>query len=227
MSTEQALNNAESYAQLILVLTGLPVTQTPTDTVTGCTNSGPLLDAIALAQSAHRRAWNNLELAQAALSSGRTVDPTLRTLINTHLGSPSDADLRAMLTDFGNLQADATVWHSGHTFTCVASGCPANAVAFDNRRAYRTASVVARPRSITPAPRFCPGFFTLSADDQARVAHMVVSLSFGESFLLHKDKAPGYASLALALYQQDIGAPPAASLAEHQAADAPFAPTAP
>jgi Domain of unknown function (DUF4157) len=228
MSTEQALNNAESYAQLILVLAGLPVTATPTDTVTGCANSGPLLDAIALAQSAHRRAWNNLELAQAALSSGGTVDPTLRTLLNTHLGSPSDAELRAMLTDFGNLQADATVWHLGHTFTCVAAGgCPANAVAFDNRRAYRTAGVVARPRSISSTPRICPSFFSLSADDQARVAHMLVSLSFGESFLLRKDKAPGYASLALALYQQDISAPPAASLAEHQAADAPAAPATP
>ena len=228
MTTEEALNNAESYAQLILVLAGLPVTQTPTDTVTGCANSEPLLDAIARAQSAHRRAWNNLELAQAALSSGGTLDPTLRTLINTHLGSPSDADLRAMLTDFGNLQSDATVWHLGHTFTCVAAGgCPANVVAFDNRRAYRNLSVVARPRSITPTPRFCPAFFTLAADDQTRVAHMVVSLSFGESFLLRKDKAPGYASLALALYQQDISAPPAASLAEHQAADAPVAPATP
>jgi hypothetical protein len=224
MTTEEALNNAESYSQLILVLAGLPVTSIPTDTATGCANSGPLLDAIALAQSAHRRAWNNLEGAQTALSSGGTVQPALRALINTHLGSPSDVDLQAMLSDFGILQAEGTIWHTGHTFTCVPAGsCPANAVAFDNRRAYRNGSVVSRRRSITSTPRVCPEFFSLPLDDRARVAHMLVSLSFGDSLLRHAEKAPGYASLALALYHQDISAPPATSLAEHQAADAPAA----
>src|SRR5207244_10136977 len=106
----------------------------PTDTVTGCADTAPLLDAIALAQSAHRRAWSYLEQARDALNSGGAVEPWLRTLIDTHLGSPSDALLRAMLSDFGSLESDAFVWHTGHTFSCVrASLCPANALAFEHR----------------------------------------------------------------------------------------------
>ena len=226
MSTEEALNNAESYAQLIEVLAGLPATAVPTDTVTGCADSGPWLDAMALAQSAHRRAWSYLHSALDGLNRGAAVEQWLRALIDTNLGSPSDTDLRTMLTDFENLQADATVWHMGHAFSCPpARACPANALAFDNRRVYRTGAVASRARAGSSAPRICPPFFSLAgADDRARAAHVVVSLSFGNSFLIHPDRAWGYAALALALYRRDIGGAPAASLAEHQAADQPASP---
>ena len=228
MTTEEALNNAESYAQLITVLAGITPTAIPSDTVTGCADSGPWLDAMALAQSAHRRAWSYLEEARAALDSGAAIEPWLRTLIDAHLGTPSVTDLRGMLTDFGNLQADATVWHMGHTFSCPAARtCPANAVAFDNRRIYRTGGlVVSSPRGGSSAPRICPAFFSLAtADDRARMAHVIVSRSFGDSFLIRKERVWGYATLALEIYRRDIGAPPASSLAEHQAADQPPATT--
>ncbi|MBZ5522160.1 MAG: DUF4157 domain-containing protein [Acidobacteriia bacterium] len=226
MSTEEALNNAESYAQLIEALAGVPTAAIPSDTVTGCADSGPWLDAMALAQSAHRRAWSYLEAARGALNRGAAVEPWLRALIDTHLGSPSDADLLTMLSDFEGLQSDASVWHTGHTFTCPAArACPANALAFDNRRIYQDGSVVARRRAGSSDPRICPAFFSLTgADDRARAAHVIVSLSFGDSFLIHPDRAWGYARLALAIYRRDIGAVPAASLAEHQAADRPATP---
>lgn len=229
MTTEEALNNAESYAQLIGVLAGLTPAAVPSDTVTGCTDSAPWLDAMALAQSAHRRAWTNLEPARDALARGVAIEPPLRALIDTHLGTPSDADLRGMLTDFGNLEAEATVWHMGHTFTCPpARTCPSNALAFDDRRIYRSGSVVSSRRSGSSNPRICPGFFSLpTADDRARAAHVIVSRSFGDSFLLHKDRVWDYAALALALYRRDIGATPASSLAEHQAADRPPSTTSP
>ena len=98
MSTEEALNNAESYAEIILILAGISVKAIPVDTVTGCADSAPLLDALALAQSAHRRAWSHLEEARDALDAGTPVQPWLQTLINTHLGSPAAADLRAMIS---------------------------------------------------------------------------------------------------------------------------------
>ena len=226
MTTEEALNNAESYAQLIAVLAGLPTTAVPSDTVTGCADSNPWLDGMAVAQSAHRRAWTDLEPAAAALDRGAAIEPVLRDLINTHLGSPSDADLRIMLRDFGNLEADASVWHLGHTFSCPpARACPRNALAFDNRRIYRSGAVASSSRSGSSAPRICPAFFSLAAsDDRARAAHVIVSLSFGNSFLIHPERAWGYAALALALYRRDIRAAPAASLAEHQAADQPATP---
>jgi hypothetical protein len=229
MTTEEALNNAESYAQLIAVLAGLTPTTIPTDTVTGCRDSGPWLDAMALAQSAHRRAWSHLEEARDALDRGVAIQPYLRTLIDTHLGTPSDTDLRGMLTDFGNLQREGSVWHSGHTFTCPpARTCPSNALAFDNRRIYRSGSVVSSSRGGSSNPRICPGFFNLpTADDRARAAHVIVSRSFGDFFLIHKDRVWGYAALALALYRRDIGAAPASSLAEHQAADQPPSTTPP
>jgi hypothetical protein len=229
MTTEEALNNAESYAQLIAVLAGLTPASIPSDTVTGCADNAPLLDALALAQSAHRRAWNHLEGAVDALDRGVAIETWLRTLIDTHLGTPSDANLREMLTDFGSLQASATGWHMGHTFSCPRAGtCPTNALAFDNRRIYRNGSVVSSFRGGSSNPRICPGFFNLpTADDRARAAHVIVSRSDGDSYLIHKDRVWGYAALALALYRHDIGAPPASSLAEHQAADQPPSPTPP
>jgi len=153
----------------------------------------------------------------------------LRTLIDTHLGTPSDALLMDMLNDFGILQSEATLWSIGHTFSCApASACPANALAFDDRRIYRNGSVVARRQPAVRNPRLCAAFFTLNADDRARAAHVLVSLSFGDTLLAHPERAWGYAALALAIYHRDFGAPPASSLAEHTAADAPqSAPTAP
>jgi hypothetical protein len=229
MTTEEALNNAESYAQLITVLAGLTPTTIPTDTVTGCADSGPWLDALAVAQSAHRTAWGYLEGARDALDQGVAIQPWLRTLIDTHLGTPSDTDLRGILTDFQNLDADPNVWHSGHTFTCPAArACPANALAFDNRRLYRSGSVVSSSRSGSSAPRICPGFFSLAtADDRARAAHVIISRSFGDSLLIHKNRVWSYAALALELYRIGVGAPPASSLAEHQAADQPPGTTPP
>jgi hypothetical protein len=229
MTTEEALNNAESYAQLIAVLAGLTPQTIPSDTVTGCTDSAPWLDAMALAQSAHRRAWTYLEEARDALDRGVAIEPWLRTLIDRHLGTPSDVQLRGMLTDFGQLQAEGSVWHIGHTFSCAPRRtCPANALAFDNRRVYRDGSVVMSSRSGSSAPRICPGFFNLpGADERARAAHVIVSRSFGDSLLIHKDRVWGYAALALEIYRRDIGAPPASSLAEHQAADRPPAPPSP
>ncbi|MCB0065193.1 MAG: hypothetical protein KDE19_23880, partial [Caldilineaceae bacterium] len=108
MTTEEALNNAESYMQLIAGLAGSSVQSIPTDTVTGCTDTGPLLDAIALAQSAHRRAWSHLQEAQVQLSRGESIESGLRALIDLHLGTPSDSALAEMLEDFGNLQSSAT-----------------------------------------------------------------------------------------------------------------------
>src|SRR5262249_9082949 len=163
-----------------------------------------------------------LEEASNALSSGGAVQPWLRTLIDTHLGSPSDAVLRSMLNDFGSLEVDAFVWHTGHTFSCAsASACP-NALAFDDRRIYRSGTVISRSLPGSRNPRICRAFFNLAtADDRARAAHFIVSLSFGDSLRITPQRAWGYASLALALYRRDIGAPPASSLAEHQAADQP------
>jgi hypothetical protein len=221
MSTEEALNNAESYMQLIQALAGGTVQTIPSDTISGCADNGPLLDALALAEAAHRRAWSYLEEAQNALNTGGTIEPWLRTLIDRFLSTPSNADLAGLLTDFGNLQREATVWHLGHTFSCApASSCPAGVMAFDDRRAYRNGTVTLRRRPAIHNPRICPAFFALAADDRARVAHVIVSLSFGDSFLLHPDRAWGYASLALAIYHRDFSAPPASSLAEHTAADA-------
>ena len=225
MTTEEALNNAESYAELAFVLAGLPVQHIPTDTVTGCADNAPLLDGLALAQSAHRRAWDYLEEARSSLRAGNAIQPWLRTLIDTHLGTPSDAELMAMLNDFEILQTEATIWSIGHTFSCApASACPANAVAFDDHRIYRNGSVVARSQPAVRNPRLCPAFFALNADDRARAAHVLVSLSFGATLLSHRERAWNYASLALAIYHRDFGAPPASSLAEHTAADAPQSP---
>jgi hypothetical protein len=225
MSTEEALNNAESYMQLIQALAGATVQAIPSDTVSGCADNGPLLDALALAQSAHRRAWSYLQEAQNALNAGSAIEPWLRTLIDRFLNTPSDAELAGLLADFGNLQRDATVWHLGHTFSCAPAGsCPAGTMAFDDRRIYRNGSVVSRRRPTIHNPRICAAFFALAADDRARVAHAIVSLSFGDSFLRHPDRAWGYASLALAIYHRDFSAPPASSLAEHTAADAASSP---
>jgi hypothetical protein len=93
-------------------------------------------------------------------------------------------------------------------------------MAFDDRRMYRNGSVTPRRRPAIHNPRVCPAFFALGADDRARVAHVMVYLSFGDSFLARPQRAFGYASLALAIYRRDFGAPPASSLAEHTAADA-------
>lgn len=220
MTTEEALNNAESYSQLIETLAGLAVERIPTDTVTGCADTAPLLDALALAQSAHRRAWSHLDDARAQLRTGRTIEAGLRAQIDTHLGSPTDADLLVMLNDFGDIQSDAFIWYIGHTYVCApARECPAGALAFDDRRVYKNGSVTARRRSGSRDPRICPDFLALGINDRARAAHSLVALSFGDSFLRRPQSVFGYAALALAMYRSDFGAPPAASLAEHRAAD--------
>lgn len=220
MTTEEALNNAESYAQLIAVLSGVPGTTVPVDTATGCADPAPLLDAIAVAQSAHRRAWSYLEDARDALTARRPVDADLRTLINTHLGSPSDADLLVMLNDFGDLQTDAYTWSIGHAYTCPpARDCPAGAFAFDDHHTYSSGRVSARRGGGSRDPRICPAFFALGTDDRIRAAHVLAALSFGGSLVRRPGSIFGYAALALAIYRRDFGAPPAANLAEHQAAD--------
>jgi hypothetical protein len=128
--------------------------------------------------------------------------------------------LLVMLQDFFNLQVDASAWHTGHTFVCPpARSCPAGAVAFDNRRVYRSGAASAQRRTGSSDPRICPPFFALSADDRARAAHVLVSLSFAGAPLRRPQMAWGYAALALAIYRGDFGAPPASSLAEHQEAD--------
>jgi len=224
LSTEEALNNAESYWQLTAALAGVRVDSIPVDTITGCTDAAPITAALALAQSAHRRAWSWLEEVLLSLNAGRTVTGFLRDLIDTHLGTPSDADLTVMLTDMRDLQKSMTLWRSGHTFACAAaSQCPANAIGFDGRRVFENGTFTSR-RSTVPAPRLCPGFFALGTDDRARAAHAIMSLSSASSYLQRPQDAWGYARLALAIYRRDFGAPPASSLAEHQAADRPPAP---
>jgi hypothetical protein len=223
MTTEEALNNAESYWQLVAALSGVPVDSIAADTATGCADPAPLLDALAVAQSAHRRAWSYLHAARDALSAGRAIDADLRRQIDVHLGNPADADLLVMLADFGYLQSEGFVWYVGHTFACApARDCPADAIAFDSRRVYKNGSVSARRRSGSRDPRICPAFFALGTDDRVRAAHTLVSLSFGDS-LQRPGSVFGYAALALAIYRSDFGAPPASNLAEHQAADQPAA----
>jgi len=224
LSTEEALNNAESYWQLTAALVGIRVDSIPTDTITGCTDAAPITAALALAQSAHRRAWSWLEEVLLGLNAGRTVTGFLRDLINTHLGTPSDADLTVMLTDMRDLQQSMSLWRSGHTFGCATAGeCPAGALGFDARRVFENGTFTSQRRRVT-APRFCPGFFALSVDDRARAVHAMMSLSFADSYLQRPQSAWGYARLALAIYRRDFGAPPASSLAEHEAADRPPAP---
>jgi hypothetical protein len=126
-----------------------------------------------------------------------------------------------MLSDLANIQQDATLWHLGHTFLCPpATACPTDALGFDDRRVYKDGSVSPRRRSGND-PRICPPFFSLDTDGRARAAYAIVALSFGDSYIQRKQNVWGYASLALAIYHRDFGAPPAASLAEHQAADRP------
>jgi Domain of unknown function (DUF4157) len=231
MTTEEALNNAESYSHLIRVLAGVPVRPVIVDTAPGCADPTPLFNALALAQSAHRRAWTNLSHARDSLNSGGTVMPWLRTLIDTHLSTPANPILLEMLGDFEVIQVEATGWHIGHAFACLRPAeCPANAIAVDDRRIYRNGSVTSRARRGSRTPGICAGFFALSADERARAAHVMVSLGFVDTSLRHPDRVWAYASLALAIYQSDLGAPPATSLAEHQAADAaptPATPTTP
>ena len=220
MTTEEALNNAESYAELVTVLAGLTVNPIPTDTVSGCTDAAPLLDALALAQSAHRRAWSYLEGAQSQLRSGNAIDTSLRSQINTHLGNPSDAELLVMLEDFGSLQSNATTWHVSHNFVCATvRDCPDGALAFDNRRIYRNGAVSERRRRGNVDIHLCPAYFSLSIEDRVRVTHAIMSLSTGDFFLQRPQNVWGYAGLALAIYRDDFGVPPAANLSEHLAAD--------
>ncbi|MCB0062607.1 MAG: hypothetical protein KDE19_10850, partial [Caldilineaceae bacterium] len=107
---------------------------------------------------------------------------------------------------------------------CPTTQCPAGVLAFDSHRVYRSDGVRSRARRGVDAPRICPAFFALGGDARVRAAHLLVTLSFGGSFLRRPQSAPGYAALALALYQRDFGAPPASSLSEHQAADQPASP---
>jgi hypothetical protein len=221
MTTEEALNNAESYSHLVRALAGVHVQSIPTDTLTGCADNAPLLDALAVAQSAHRRAWSWLHSERDALRAGGTVQAFLRAIIDTHLGTPSDADLLTMLDDFGDLQSNMSTWMVGHTFVCApAASCPADALAFDGARVYKLGTVTARRRSSVTDIHICPPFFALGADDRIHAAHYIVSLSTSNYFLRRPASAWGYATLALAMYRSDFGAPPAANLAEHQAADA-------
>jgi Domain of unknown function (DUF4157) len=228
MTTEEALNNAESYAQLIETLAGLAVARIPVDTVTGCADAAPLLDALAVAQSAHRRAWSYLDEARARLRAGQAIEAGVRAQIDTHLGTPADADLLAMLDDFGLLQSSASTWYSAHTFVCAPQReCAADVLGFDDRRSFKNGSVSPRRGRGGGDPRICPAFFALATDDRARAMHVFMALSFGDSFLRRPGSVFGYAALALAIYRSDFGAPPAANLAEHQAADRPAAVGAP
>ncbi len=221
MTTEEALNNAESYSHLIAVLAGVPVRAITVDTAPGCADPAPLFDALALAQSAHRRAWTNLQHARASINRGEPVMPWLRALIDANFSTPANPVLLQYLSDFEVIQQAGTAWHIGHAFACLRSrDCPANAIALDNRRVYNNGSVTPRSTRGSSTPSICPGFFTLSADERARAAHVIVSLGFVDTNLLHPNRVWDYASLALAIYRSDLGAPPATSLAEHQAADA-------
>jgi len=229
MTTEEALNNAESYSHLIRVLAGLSARPPRADTATACTDANPLLDALALAEAAQRRAWSYLDDVQLAVTAGRAPVAWVRTLIDTHLSTPADPLMLEILRDFSTLQSEGTIWHIPHTFNCLtARECPANAIALDNRRVFRDGSVTSRRgRAADTGIRICPGFFALAGPNRARAAYAIVSLSLGDGLLLHPDRIWSYASLALEIYTSDLSTPPASSLAEHQAADAPSRPVPP
>jgi hypothetical protein len=227
MTTEEALNNAESYSHFVRVLTGAWARPPVVDTATGCTDAALLLDALALAQSANRRAGSNLLDQRENIVTGRPITQSLRAMIDTQFSTPADSVLLQIIRDFEILAGEGTIWHIPQTFTCVAArDCPAGVLAMDDRRMYRDGGTRARRGRPSNTIRVCPAFFALSSDVRARVAYVMVALAFGDRLLQHPNRIWQYASFALALYQSDFGAPPASSLAEHQSADAtPAAPS--
>jgi hypothetical protein len=229
LPTEEALSNAQSYAELAYALgrPGYMLRPIISDAVaTPCTSASDtdrILDAMARAQSLTRRATSYIDDWRDDYGSSGRYPSAARTTVSAPLGAANDAAIDTAFADMQSLERAALVWHVAHRVAChpdSSAPCSADTLAHAVNASVTATRVTVRSTTSYPTVMtFCPAFLSASEDLRDRVAFAIVGASRGTG-LAHRDHTLRYAAAAQAIWNLGIGAAPASSLAEHQAADA-------
>jgi hypothetical protein len=229
LPTEEALSNAESYSEVVRAL-GDPAytlrTITTDRVTTACatqSDTDKILDAMARAQSLARRASSWIDGWRREYAARGAYSAHARGVVRGPLGAADDAAIDRAFADMSDIPSEASIWYIGHDVACAANetGPCAGGVLARSAKADVTASAVTvrgaagYPSVVT----FCPAFLAAAEDVRNRVAYAIVPASYGWAVARPADLLK-YAATAQAIWNLDLPAPPATSLAEHQAADA-------
>ncbi|MDQ1713135.1 MAG: hypothetical protein QOE45_2585 [Frankiaceae bacterium] len=227
LPTEEALSNAESYAEVIRAL-GDPtyaLRNITTDRVTrACatqSDTDKILDAMARAQSLARRAKDWIEGWRAEYAASGAYSAFTRRVVSP-LGAADDVAIDAAFVDMIDIPAEASIWYSAHDVACAAAAtgrCAGSVLAWSTKADVTATTVTMRAGGAYPTVvTFCPAFLTAAEDVRNRVAFALVPASWGWA-IRQPANLLKYAATAQALWNIDLGAPPASNLGEHQAAD--------
>lgn len=233
LPTEEALSNAESYAEVVRAL-GDPAytlrTITTDRVTTACgtqSDTDKILDAMARAQSLARRASSWIDGWRREYAAGGAYSAYTRGVVSGPLGAADDAAIDRAFIDMSDIPSEASIWYIGHDVACAANAtgrCAGGVLAWSAKADVTANAVTIRRTEAYPSVvTFCPAFLTAAEDVRNRVAFAVVPASYGWAVARPADLLK-YAATAQAIWNLDLPAPPAASLAEHQAADAAVPP---
>lgn len=226
LTTEEALDNAESYAYCVDELLGIQVRRDapPNDQITGCADPGPVEDAIARATYRIRLAamWAD-QTNDRFRRAGRALTQNEIGIVQE--GFPGAAAQRAqdVLNVLATLSARLAYYIPADCRTASDREARAGGLIYGPAYAASASGVRATSRTYPAATfRICPDWFNQTAEVRENTLTQILALRYNDS--IPAGDLVGYADLIRFVQQAAHPSVANRNLAAHQAADAPPAP---
>jgi hypothetical protein len=224
LSTEEALDNAESYSFYIDDVLGLRISRDspPTDEITGCSDAESVRDAIA-------RATYRIRLA--AMWAGQTFDgetpghPPQHVVDVIRHGFPGADDARAneIRVHLRNLAGRLDYYLPVRCRPATDREARAGALVYSPAGSANATAVTANSARYSPdALRICPAWFGSSVEVREDSLTSILVLRYRSAVALAD--VPGIVGIVRFVQEQAHPSVAGRSLAQHQAADAPLRP---
>lgn len=220
LSTEEALDNAESYSYFVDELLGVPVPRpsAPRDVVTGCANADPVHDALARATYRIRLAamWASQTLD---LHRGAALPQYVVTIVQRGFPGADAARAREVVTHLSNLAARLDYYLPVACRPATDSEARAGALVYGPRNAAAAGRVMATSRAYPAGTlRVCPAWFP--ADAAVREDALTAILVLRYRSTVPATDVMGLVTLARHIQEEAHPSVSGRTLQQHQAADA-------
>ena len=217
LSTEEALDNAESYAYYIDQLLGVQVTRpsAPQDTVTGCTDTDPVYDAIARATYRMR-----LGAQWAGQNTGSNPSQNIINIVQHSFPGADAARAEEVVRNLSHIANRLNYVLPVECRTARDREARAGALVYGFSHAATAGGFQATTRSYPwTTVRVCPDWFTQSTD--IREDSMTAVLALRNYGTLPTADVMAYVGLARFIQEEAHPSVAGRNLQQHQAADAP------
>lgn len=219
LSTEEALDNAESYSFYVDSLLGIQVSRptAPTDQVTGCTNAEPVHDAIA--RATYRIRLGAMWADQTANNHrGQTLPPGVVDIVRVGFPGADAARAQQILTHMRNLAGRLDYYLPVVCRPATDREARAGALVYGPSLAAKTGGVAATStRYPGDALRICPAWF--QAGEAVREDALTSILVVRYRPTVPAADVPGLVTLARHIQNEVQPSVAGRTLAQHQAAD--------